>query len=96
MTSLLYKTGFLLILLAGFQISAQAPKVHSHNDYEQTVPFWYALGAGASSIEADVFFENNELLVAHDKNEISKERTFENLYLKSFVHTAEALLQSLL
>lgn len=82
MTSLLCKTGWLLLLLTGLQISAQNPKTHSHNDYEQAVPFWYALGAGASSIEADVFFENNDLFVTHEKKQILKERTFENLYLK--------------
>ncbi|MFY1047867.1 alkaline phosphatase [Chryseobacterium sp. GP-SGM7] len=60
---------------------AQKTMVHSHNDYEQKVPFWYALGSGVQSIEADVFLENNELFVAHNQKDITKERTFENLYL---------------
>ncbi len=89
MISYTCKIRFLLILLLGLQLSAQNPKAHSHNDYEQNIPFWYAMGAGASSIEADVFFENNELLVAHNEREFSKERTFENLYLKPIVQTIE-------
>ncbi|OCK53453.1 alkaline phosphatase [Chryseobacterium sp. CBo1] len=60
---------------------AQTAKIHSHNDYEQKVPFWYALGSGAHSIEADVFLENSELFVAHNQKDITKERTFESLYL---------------
>lgn len=59
-----------------------AQKIHSHNDYEQNVPFWKAFAAGASSIEADVFLINDTLYVAHEKNEIKATRTLENLYLK--------------
>ena len=55
---------------------------HSHNDYEQKVPFWYALGAGVSSIEADVFLVNNQLYVSHEEKDIQKSRTFESLYLE--------------
>lgn len=62
---------------------AQKPAAHSHNDYEQKVPFWYALGAGAKSIEADVYLVDNELFVSHDRKDIQKERTFDNLYLQS-------------
>jgi alkaline phosphatase len=73
-------TGFItLFFVATF--FGQTTKVHSHNDYEQKIPFWYALGSGANSIEVDVFLENHELFVAHDKKNITKERTFENLYL---------------
>lgn len=61
---------------------AQTAKVHSHNDYEQKVPFWYALGSGANSIEADVFLVKNQLYVSHEEKNIQKEKTFENLYLE--------------
>ncbi|WP_417885630.1 alkaline phosphatase [Zunongwangia sp.] len=60
----------------------QSFKIHSHNDYEQKIPFWTAYAAGAVSIEADVFLKNGELLVAHYENEINKKRTLESLYLK--------------
>lgn len=89
-----YSLSFILIFLLGLKMSAQNPKAHSHNDYEQKVPFWYALGAGAQSIEADVFLENNELFVAHNQKDISKERTFENLYLKPIEQALELSLNT--
>ncbi|SHI44226.1 alkaline phosphatase [Pseudozobellia thermophila] len=57
-------------------------KVHSHNDYLQSVPFWKAFGAGANSVEADLFLEDGSLFVAHTRAEISKTRDFESLYLE--------------
>lgn len=82
MTSTLTKILSFILLVISLHGFAQNAKVHSHNDYEQQVPFWYALGSGASSIEADVFLENNELYVAHHENGIKKERTLDELYLK--------------
>lgn len=73
-------TGFITLLFVT-TFFGQTTKVHSHNDYEQKIPFWYALGSGANSIEVDVFLENNELFVAHDKKNMTKKRTFESLYL---------------
>ncbi|HEX7868714.1 MAG TPA: alkaline phosphatase [Chryseobacterium sp.] len=72
--------GFLVLIFAT-TVYSQTAKIHSHNDYEQKVPFWYALGSGANSIEADVFLENKKLFVAHNQKDIIKERTFESLYL---------------
>lgn len=57
-------------------------KVHSHNDYNQTIPFWDAYSNGAVSIEADIFLKDNNLYVAHDKESITPSRTLEELYLK--------------
>ena len=56
-------------------------KIHSHNDYLQSVPFWLAYGCGLDSIEVDVFLKDNYLMVAHHENEIIKNRTIESLYL---------------
>lgn len=78
----LKKIVFFFILTFTTTVYAQTVKVHSHNDYEQKVPFWYALGAGVSSIEADVFLVNNQLYVSHEEKDIQKSRTFENLYLE--------------
>ncbi len=55
---------------------------HSHNDYQQTVPFWAAYNAGFGSIEADIFLHNNQLLVAHEEKELVNKRSLEDLYLK--------------
>lgn len=56
-------------------------RIHSHNDYNQKVPFWTAFSAGARSIEADVILKKGQLYVAHSENEIKKEHTLESLYL---------------
>lgn len=74
----------LLLLLVTFQVSAQnsAPfQIHSHNDYLQTVPFWTAYAAGASSIEVDVILKDGKLMAAHEVASIDPKRTIESLYL---------------
>lgn len=63
------------------QQDTHAYAAHSHNDYWQPQPFFTAYYAGMQSIEADVFLQDGELMVAHDKHEITKERTLRNLYL---------------
>lgn len=77
----------LLICLFLFSVGllaqdVQQPRVHSHNDYDQSVPFWNAYSSGAHSIEADVFLKHGVLYVTHDESEIIQERTLEELYLK--------------
>lgn len=54
---------------------------HSHNDYEQEIPFWQAYYANFGSIEADVFLVKGKLWVAHTEKELSADRTLESLYL---------------
>lgn len=57
---------------------------HSHNDYEQPIPFLEAYNAGFGSIEADIFLVNgnDELLVAHTPAELlTKKRRLDSLYL---------------
>lgn len=63
-------------------VTAQTLQVHSHNDYDQTVPFWKAYAAGANSIEVDIFLEKGLLLVGHERAELVAERTLETLYLQ--------------
>jgi len=67
--------------LADAQNHSSQYMIHSHNDYLQDKPLLGALEAGAESIEADLFLVDGELYVAHTRNEISKENTFENLYI---------------
>lgn len=62
-------------------LAQETYKVHSHNDYEQELPFWYAYSNGAASIEADVFLKNGTLYVTHAENEIKEGKTLEKLYL---------------
>ncbi len=54
---------------------------HAHNDYLHEVPFYQAFGLGFGSIEVDVFLVNHELMVAHTPEEITPNRTFQQLYL---------------
>ncbi|WP_338874891.1 alkaline phosphatase [Spirosoma sp. SC4-14] len=63
----------------GFYTTAQA---HSHNDYEQNVPFWTAYYQHFGSIEADVHAHQGKLYVAHDASAIDSSRTLEQLYLQ--------------
>ncbi len=60
----------------------QTPMVHSHNDYEQAIPFWYAYGSQAKSIEVDLVLEKGRLYVSHGDAAIDTKRTLESLYLK--------------
>lgn len=57
-------------------------KGHSHNDYKQNIPFLKAYHAGMESIEADVFFYQDTLFVAHERHEIKQGETLEALYLQ--------------
>lgn len=56
---------------------------HSHNDYQQSAPFFSAYNLQYGSIEVDVYLSvtNNELYVAHTIKDVAQNRLFENLYL---------------
>lgn len=56
-------------------------KAHAHNDYEHTRPLMDALDHGFTSVEADIWLVDGELLVAHDKEDLTPERTLKSLYL---------------
>jgi hypothetical protein len=73
-----------LIVVAG---AAHPPRVtplvhaHAHNDYLHERPLFDALDHGFTSIEADVYLVDGELLVAHTRPELKRERTLKRLYL---------------
>lgn len=74
---------FLLLFLTITSLNQSwSQNIHSHNDYEQEVPFWYAFSSGLNSIEVDIFLKDNKLYVTHEESEIKLDRTIENLYLK--------------
>ncbi len=54
---------------------------HAHNDYEHDRPLYDALEHGFTSVEADVWLIDGELLVAHDLEEVTPGVTLESLYL---------------
>lgn len=62
--------------------------VHSHNDYSRSLPLFEALASGVTSIEADVWTQNNStvLTLAHSKDYISKPNdNLRTLYLDPLV-----------
>lgn len=54
---------------------------HSHNDYEHQHPLVDALEQGFTSVEADIYLVNGELLVGHTPFSLTPARTLEALYL---------------
>ncbi|MES2792930.1 MAG: phosphatidylinositol-specific phospholipase C/glycerophosphodiester phosphodiesterase family protein [Planctomycetota bacterium] len=54
---------------------------HAHNDYQHPRPLFDALDRGFCSVEADVFLQDGELLIGHERQELRAERTLDRLYL---------------
>lgn len=80
----LHLTTLLLVGIFSNQVSGQ--KIHSHNDYEQDVPFWNAFSSGLASYEVDIFLKNDALYATHEESEIIGDRTIETLYLQPIQH----------
>lgn len=82
----MYRTWLsLLFFLACTALMAQSSVVsiaHAHNDYEHERPLQDAMAAGFSSVEADVYLINDDLLVAHDRRDAKPGRTLQTLYLE--------------
>jgi hypothetical protein len=57
------------------------PRAHAHNDYEHKRPLLDALDHGFCGVEADIYWTNGALLVAHDADKLDPNRTLESLYL---------------
>ena len=66
------------------QTAPAVPIAHAHNDYEHHRPLLDALKAGFASVEADVYRVDNQLLVAHDRQDTNPERSLESLYLGTY------------
>lgn len=58
---------------------------HSHNDYANEIPFYMAYNNHFGSIEADIFYENGDLFVAHSRSDIKPERSLDFLYIQPIV-----------
>ncbi|MEV7785234.1 phosphatidylinositol-specific phospholipase C/glycerophosphodiester phosphodiesterase family protein [Streptomyces sp. NPDC088106] len=69
--------------LAGEQRHRPRPlwRAHAHNDYEHSRPLLDALDHRFTSVEADIFLVDGQLLVAHDPADLDPSRTLESLYL---------------
>ena len=76
----------LICCLLPLGAAAQMPVIlHSHNDYTRTVPFWEAYSQHCTSIEADVFLQDGEILVAHNREDLSADCTLRNMYIEPIV-----------
>ncbi|MER6714995.1 phosphatidylinositol-specific phospholipase C/glycerophosphodiester phosphodiesterase family protein [Streptomyces sp. NPDC000877] len=56
-------------------------RAHAHNDYEHPRPLFDALDHRFGSVEADIHLVGDQLLVAHDPEDLDPARTLESLYL---------------
>jgi hypothetical protein len=80
---------FWLVISQGWCLSVNAQptarpldNAHAHNDYQHPRPLLDAMEQGFTSIEADIFLVDGQLLVAHYLRDVAPERTLENLYLQ--------------
>lgn len=85
-------SGWFMVSIASAQsVTTYSPaQAHSHNDYEQTIPFWQAYDQRFGSIEADIYARNSNLYVAHDSADITPDHTLEALYIKPMVDKVRA------
>ncbi|WP_330172318.1 phosphatidylinositol-specific phospholipase C/glycerophosphodiester phosphodiesterase family protein [Streptomyces sp. NBC_01498] len=56
-------------------------RAHAHNDYLHGRPLHDALSHGFTSVEADIFLVDGDLLVAHEPESLDPTRTLRSLYL---------------
>ena len=77
---------FLLILCSLSLISCDAQTIlsngHAHNDYWHTRPLLDALDNGFMSVETDCFLLDGQMMIAHERASIKKDRTLPLLYLE--------------
>src|SRR5258708_39034887 len=66
------------------------PHAHAHNDYLHRQPLRDALEHGFTSVEADIFLVEGQLLVAHDEKDARPDRMLTGLYLDSLRQRARA------
>lgn len=65
-------------------------RAHAHNDYEHDRPLFDALSHGFTSVEADVYLVDGELLVGHDPEDLVAGRTLQSLYLDPLARRVRA------
>lgn len=63
---------------------------HSHNDYWRQEPLFSALKTGCIGIEADVWLVDNDLWIAHEKQDLKRGVTFTRLYVDPLVKLLES------
>lgn len=82
---------FLTLTVATGQPAPCLLPAYAHNDYENERPFFDAIELGYRGVEADFYFLDGELLVAHDRGDVVLGRTLESLYLAPLRERVERL-----
>lgn len=72
-----------------FLHNAMPVPVHSHNDYDRSIPVHEALASGCISIEADVHLVPGDLRIGHSKA-ADKKQTLRTMYLEPLQRMLEA------
>ncbi|HOA37144.1 MAG TPA: alkaline phosphatase [Flavihumibacter sp.] len=78
---LFFSLGWVCLAASAQVNTAYNPRAHSHNDYKQPAPFTAAWQQGFGSIEADIYWVDGLLLVAHDQQELAAGKQLDSLYL---------------
>ena len=67
------------LALSALSAAAQYPiLIHSHNDYQRTVPLFQAYAQKVRTVECDMhYMGGSTFLVGHDSDELSKDVTFD-------------------
>ncbi|MGA4838207.1 phosphatidylinositol-specific phospholipase C/glycerophosphodiester phosphodiesterase family protein [Streptomyces sp. G45] len=65
-------------------------QAHAHNDYEHRRPLLDALDHRFTSVEADIYLVDGDLLVAHDPQDLDPARTLRTLYLDPLAQRVRA------
>jgi alkaline phosphatase len=91
----LYVLGLFATLCGSFAACSQGDayttsNAHSHNDYNNTQPFFGAYAENFGSIEADIFLHNDSLIVGHHLADTQYHRTLEHMYLAPLEQQVES------
>jgi hypothetical protein len=84
MKNLVIKAVLVMLLVSNIAYSQDfiiLPNGHSHNDYTREVPLFDALKYGFTSIEVDVYWDGERMVVTHDNMKLDEKPTIEELYL---------------
>jgi hypothetical protein len=81
---------FLSLVSLALHAQSSLKKAHAHNDYEHERPFFEAFQLGFGSIEADVYAVNGQLLVGHERNQLSLSRNLKDLYIDPIIRVLKA------
>ncbi|KAL1762012.1 hypothetical protein FB107DRAFT_254507 [Schizophyllum commune] len=83
------------VVLASLAAGAVAVKpIHSHNDYTRDKPLFTALDNGIQSVEADIWWRDNKLLVAHTVFDIDNSKTLDSLYIQPILAIVNGSMES--